>query len=185
MLRVRTQLTGPQGAPWLNTLFFTNATEDQTAANAAVSATGAFWNSVRTLMLPGVTFATLPTVDVITVAGGHTGAYNTTPVTNPGSATGSGLPTASQILCQLRTGTYINNREVRGRIFIPGLTTTSINATGQVATSSQTTVNSALNALIAATGAKISVWDRKHAGYSTVSSASCWSSFAVLRSRRD
>lgn len=184
MLRVRTQFSGVQGAPWLSTMFFQAATEDGTTAAAAVSAVGAFWTTVKALINSSITYTTLAQVDFIDVNGNHTGAANTTPATGTGGAATGILPMAVQGLVQWRTGTYINNREVRGRTFIPGLTTGALSS-GALASASQTTINSAASTLIGNATAHISVWDRTHSGVATVVSGAAWSQFAVLRSRRD
>lgn len=184
MLRVRTQFTGVQGAPWLSTFYFNAATEDATTAAAAVSATGAFWNTVKALINTSVSYATLAQVDFISVTGSHTGAANTTPATGTGGAATSLLPVACQGLVQWRTGAYINNREVRGRTFIPGLTTGALNA-GALASAAQTTINSAASTLIGNATVHLEVWDRTHSGQAQVVSGAAWSQFAVLRSRRD
>lgn len=185
MFRVRTQFTGVQGSPWLSTFFFNASTYDSASAAAAASATGAFWTSVKTLQNANVNFATLAQVDVIDPSGTHSGAFNTTPVTGVGGAAGIMLPSAVQGLCQWRTGTYVNSREVRGRTYIPGLTVAAVQSGGLLASATSTAIQSAITTLLGNATAHLAVWDRKWAGGITVASGSPWSSFAVLRSRRD
>jgi hypothetical protein len=185
MLRVRTVFSGVQGAPWLSTFYFQATTEGQTEASAAVTATGAFWTSVKARMGTQISYATQAQVDGIDVNGGHTGAWNTTPATGTGSLAGNLLPPAVQGLVQWRTGTYVNNREVRGRTFLPGLTTASNSSLGAFDTATATPVQTAINTLLGNATVHLSVWDRTHAGAATVVSGACWGQFAVLRSRRD
>lgn len=185
MLRVKTVLNGVQGSPWLSTMFFTGAVEDQAAANAAVTAVGAFWTSVKAFQNNQVSFATQPQVDVMLPAGEHTGAYATTPVTGTGAASQTILPPALNALCQWRTGTYVNSREVRGRTFIPGLTINQLGTNGSLTTSFIASMQTIVNALISASGPDFAVWDRTHAGIVPVTTGTPWASWAVLRSRRD
>jgi len=185
MLRVRQTFSGVQGAPWLSTMFFTTATEDASSAAAAVTAVGAFWTAIRSLMTTSVTWATQAQVDGIDVNGNHTGAWSTTPATNSGSAATNQLPQAVQMLCQWRTGTYVNNREVRGRTFIPGLVTGAMASTGLVLGTASTTVQTAINTLLGNATVHLCVWDRTHAGSAQVTSGTVWNQFAILRSRRD
>lgn len=185
MLRVRTQFSGVQGSPWLSTMFFQATTEDQAAANAAVSAVGAFWTSMKPYMVTAVAYATIAQVDLIDVNGNHTGAFTTTVQSSNGTGAGNMLPAAVQLLAQWRSGTYINNREVRGRTFIPGVASLTLTSTGTPSSATQTAINSACSTLIGNATAHLSVWDRTHAGVATVVTGAAWSQYAVLRSRRD
>lgn len=185
MLRVRTAFSGVQGAPWLATHYFTNATEDATAAQAAVNAVGAFWTAVRTYILSTVSWSVQGTVEAMDLSGHPTGTFAVTPSNSLGSASTQGMPAAAQICVGWHTGVYLNHREVRGRTFIPGLAATSGATNGTVGATPAATVQTAANALLGASGAKLSVWSKRWSGTSPVSSAIVMPSFAVLRSRRD
>lgn len=182
MYRVRTGFLGVQGSPWLNTLYFDDG--GGTAQQAATAA-GAFWEACDNMMKTDVAWATEADVALIDEATGQTtGITTTTPVTGVGDDSGNILPFATQGLARLRTGVFYNGREVRGRIFIPGTTETYQNS-GRPDAAFTGTVDAAITALVGSANAQLVVWSRTQQLSAVVSGGSCWSQFAVLRSRRD
>lgn len=182
MYRVRTVFNGVQGSPWLSTMFF--ASETFTAADA-VTAVGQFWTSIQTLQGNDITWATEGDVETVDAATGQTTAVeSTTPQTGAGSAATPLISIASQGLVRWRSGFYIAGREVRGRTFIPGLTSTAVDD-GSVAAGTRTDIQTAADALIADANSSLVVWSRAHGQQPNAESASVWANFAVLRSRRD
>lgn len=186
MLRVRTVFTGITGSPWVNTLNFGSPTQtgSQGEADAAVAATGAFWGAVDQLMKSTVVWSTLPDVLFLGDDGVAANAYSTTPQTGAGALTTDLLPIADQAVVRLLTGTFIGGRQLRGRIFVPGLCLSS-NTNGALSTSSALVITTAGNTLNAATAPALGVWSRVNATTEVVSGISVWSQFGVLRSRRD
>ena len=186
MLRVRTLFQGVTGSPWLNTLNFGGPTQtgSQIDADAAVVATGAFWGSVDALMNNQVSWQTLPDVLFLGDDGVAAGAFATTPETGNGASAVEILPFATQAVVRLLTGTFIGGRQLRGRIFVPGLSESSATA-GSVTGASAATITAAANALLGAAGPDLAVWSRVNATVEPVSGVSTWSQFGVLRSRRD
>jgi hypothetical protein len=180
--RVRTEFSGMQGSPWLSTMFFNQNTGTE---QQCVDAVGAFWSAVDALMDNEVNWATLPDVeDVNSVTGQVVGVATTTPATGTGGTAGESLPPATQALVRWRTGVYSSGREIRGRTFIPALVEQNSD-NGQVLAAAQTTINNAAAALIADANTILEIWSRVNGASPSVVSGSCWSQFAVLRSRRD
>lgn len=183
MYRVRTQITGGQGGPYLSTMYF-NVIGGLTAANAN-AAIGAFWLAVKGKVASGMVMATEAEVATIDIGTGEvTGLTPVTPVSNTGTAAGDTLPPASQGLLRFRTGTFVGGREIRGRLFIPGAcevdSTSGVPVAGYL-----TTLNSAASALIADANSELVIYSKAHRELGTVLSGSAWSQWAVLRSRRD
>ena len=186
MYRVRTQFTGVTGSPWLSTINFdaANTVGTQALADAAVVAVGNFWSGVKSLINTVVAYTTLPDVLVLNDSGVATNSWATTPVASVGTSGSTLLPIASQIVVRGLTSTFVGGRQLRGRIFIPGLTTAS-DAAGAVAGATLTQVTTAANTLNGVAAPSWSIWSRVNATVVPVSAVSVWSQFAVLRSRRD
>jgi len=180
--RVVTIFSGVQGSPWYNTLYFTTGGGTaQQAANAA----GAFWGAVDNRMATTVTWSTdteVPTVDAST--GQVTAITSITPVTGTGSGAALQLPIATQGLVRLRTGAFISGRELRGRIFIPGLTEND-NDNGIPNAGVLAVVNPAATTLVTGATWQLCIFSRTHLVQQSCTSASMWTSWANLRSRRD
>lgn len=188
MYRIRTVFTGPQGSPWLGTMFF-----DETVgtAQSAATAVGTFWGAVDALMHTTVTWATEADVSAIDDTNGQLmGVSSTTPQTGTGALGGELAPFVSQALVRWRTNGIVNGRSLRGRSFVPGLTTTSADD-GRVIAATQATINAAAAALILDANSTLVVWHRPSGpgatdgNSATVVTGTCWSQYASLRSRRD
>jgi hypothetical protein len=169
-----------QGAPWLNTLYFGTA---GTAANA-VAAVGAFWGAVDAFIANDISWATLPDVDEIGVDGSLTGIDSVTPATGTGTDTAEMLPFASQVSIRWRTGAVIGGRELKGKTYIPGLCTASLDD-GLLDSGAQAAIQTAADNLIGDVNSSFVIWSRVHAQQLLVAAATVDSDFAVLRSRRD
>lgn len=183
MLRVLTTFTGVTGSPWTNATFWTGA-DNQTGADNAVAAVGAFWGAVDALMGTAVLWSTDPEVAQLTTAGERTGGFVTTPQSGAGALSTDLLPIQTQALVRLLTGSFINGRQVRGKINVPGLTETA-NTLGLLASASRTTIQTAADTLIATASPAFSIWSRKNATAVAVDTASVSQTWAVRRSRRD
>lgn len=185
-LTVRTVFIGVTGSPWINTLNFqaTGPAGTQAEADAAVVTTGTYWGATDAVMSTAVSWATLPEVLAHDDAGVALAAYATTPQTGVGASAAEIMPFSNQALIRLLTGAFIGGRQLRGRIFVPGLTETA-NSSGSLISTTASTLLAAANALNAATAPALAVWSRTHAAVATVTGVSVWSQFAVLRSRRD
>lgn len=184
MLRVRTVFNSAiAGAPYLSTMYFTGD-DDASGALDAVTAVGVFWGAVDALMDSEVTWATEAEVVVMSNDGTITGSFSVTPVTGAGALAAEQLPLAAQGLVRWATGQYVNGRRLRGRTFIPGLVEAS-NNNGRLVAASATVISNAAAALIATGTVDLAVWSRTHSTSFPVTSATVWTEFATLRSRRD
>jgi hypothetical protein len=184
MLRIRTTFAGTTGAPWLNTLYVGDP-NTQANADAAVAAVGAFWGAVDNFMHTSISWATIAEVDILLTTGEKTGSLFTTPQAGAGGTTGDFLPQAIQGLVNLRTGVFIGGREVRGKIFIPGLTEGSNTASGTWLGTQVASVQAAVNTLLTAGDPAFGVWSRLNGSISPAVAGTVTSKWAVLRSRRD
>jgi len=180
--RVRTQITGGPGGPYLSTLYF-NVVGGLTAANAN-AATGAFWTALKARMTTAMSYATEAEVAEVDIATGQvTGIVAVTPQTGTGTLAGDMLPSSTQGLIRWRTGTFVNGREVRGRTFIPGPVEVD-SAVGVPVAGYLSIVNAAASALIADVNSDLMVYSKRNRDAVPALSGSCWSQWAVLRSRR-
>lgn len=184
MLRVRTVFTGTiPGVPYLSTMYFT-ASDTQAGADAAVAAVGAFWGAVDNVMTQSLAWATQDEVLVMDNSGQATGVFTTTPQTGVGSlSTPEPLPPSNQVLIRWQTAGFIAGKRLVGRTFVPGLTEAANNF-GNVLAATRTTIDTAAEALVAAT-ADLAIWSRTNSLSFPATSASVNTAFAVLRSRRD
>lgn len=185
MLRVDTIMTGPSiTGGGINQLFVAGGT--QTEADSAQALVSGFWEDIAALaQAPNVFSVQGEVLDVDPSTGNTTGVFSTTPHTHNCINTGEILPPSLQVLVRLRTGVYVNGREVRGRIFLPGMSEAQATS-GKPAASLISAVQTAADLLITAGDPdSLLVWSRTHGVAHPVVSASVWSEFAVLRSRRD
>jgi len=194
--RVVTRITGAQGSPWLNTLCF-HSTGSGTVQQAA-DAVAAFWGAADAFMDNSTSWVIDPTVVEFTEDQGANVAFHTV---STGSGTGAtnavSLPYATQALIRLYTGQVVNSHQVRGRIFVPGITQNNLGE-GVANAALITGLNTAAAALIADANSELVVWSRpvdaEHATENSpmrdgsthvVTTASTSTQFAVLTSRRD
>lgn len=182
MYRVRTAITGGTGGPSLSTMYF--SVIGGLTAQHAVAATGAFWTALRSGIRTGVVMTTEAEVATVDIATGLvTGLVPTTPVVVNGSSSAVALPWATQGLVRWRTGTFVGGREVRGRTFIPGMTTDN-NAAGEPFSSWIGQANVAAAALIADANSDFMIYSRKNFDAVPAITGTHWAEWAVLRSRR-
>ena len=180
MKRIRTSLTGIDGAPWLSTMFF----GDTPTAQECVDHVADFWGIVEDLMVTAVAWSVDPFVATVDpVSGEITGATTVDGANGQGSAGGEVLPPATQMLVRWGTGIYTSGRELRGRTFVPGLTS-SANDNGFV---EPTTLPGHITDLETwlSTGPPLLIWSRAHGVTAPVAGVDIWNRFAILRSRRD
>jgi len=106
--------------------------------------------------------------------------------TGTGTGGATQLADATQILVQWRTSTIHGSRFVRGRTFLPGISSPQLSG-GNVLAATVSSI-AALGATLAGSGAGLQVWSRPVAGAgglaSDVTGCTVWNEFAVLRQRR-
>jgi len=106
--------------------------------------------------------------------------------TGAGATAGQCVPDASMVLLRWVTGTIYGSRFVKGRSFIPGLSTANV-LDGNLATATVSGIQSAVTTFVGS-ATTFGIWSRptpSRAGlFCDVTSGSVWSEFAVLRRRR-
>lgn len=182
--RVDTSLEGPDvRGNGISQLFFLNTGgTPQQAADAVI----AFWQSVDADMSSSDAWRVEAEVAEVDIATGT--LLSVTPVTGNssiGGASGDRLPPQTQALIRWRTGAAVEGRELRGRLFVPAMVESENTATGTPSSGLVGRMNSAGAALIAASNSDLMVWSKTWGQARLVTAASCWTQWAVLRSRRD
>lgn len=183
MYRVGITWDGETGGPWYSQMFFDAAAS---TAQQAADAVGTWLASVKAYQGTQVTYSTGTVVETIDVATGQPVALN--PVTAH-TGTGSGgtsdtVPVGTQIVCQWRTGVFLNGREVRGRTFVPGAPYT-INVLGVLDSTVQNLIAGYGATLISSTPSVFCIYSRKKRQAEVVATSSVWGKFGLVRSRRD
>lgn len=181
ILRVRTVFSGVSGTPWYSNLYFDATTETGTSVTVA---TAAFWTTLKVVISNLITMNVEADVAVIDdVTGDITDLTTGTAASILGTASDEALPRATQGLIRARTGTYVGGREIRGRVFVPGLTQQANDAGRPVGSFVTTLAGAAANLRDADVGWV--VWSRARGQSAPVQSVSAWTQFASMRSRRD
>lgn len=194
MLHIRSITVGVAGSPYYTNLYFLGGMSDR---NAALTRVRNFWVALQGVIPTTMSTSVESEVRDIDPATGNVldiqaGAEQAAVV---GNGSGSVAPPATQGLIRLSTGSVRLNRQVRGRIFIPGVLQTALTAQGRPSSIYQTTLTNAGEGLRGiSNGVSLCVWSRPRTltgpvglpgATATVTSASAWGEFAVLRSRRD
>jgi hypothetical protein len=194
--RVRTVFTGVAGTPWYANMYF-DADGVTPTPQENVDDTDAFWTAMAGVIDNNVSWTVGPEVPVIDeTTGTLTGVTSVTAGTGSGTATADPLPYATQGLIRLATDDFVAGRRVKGRIFVPGVVESSSSTTAVPDATFMGILQTAVDGLIAAGG--FLVWARPFAGAAgppvrparegskaSISGASVWTQWAVMRSRRD
>jgi hypothetical protein len=184
MVRLNSVWTGTAGSPYFTQSYFQGAA-DAAHASQCVSA---FWGLVGGLapyVTGSLSCAISGDVEVIDISTGQiTGVVSVTGAVNAGSAAGDALPFLVQGLARLQTSLYLGGRQLRGRMFLPGMMEAQNTAAGVPAAAMQTAVNTALATYIAH-AADPAVYSRKYSAVASVSSATLSPKWSYLRTRRD
>ena len=184
MYRVETITVGGQGSPFYTRHHFReeDGVGDQTGAQLAANAVALFWTEMGTSISDELTHQIQSDVlEIDPVTGQQTASYAVTINSPQGQNTDERLAYATQGLLRYRTGVFVNGREVRGRTYIPGPVETA-NGGGVPLSGYLDQLNEAGAALIAAEPQFV-IWSAP--AEAIVTSASAWSQWAVLRTRRD
>jgi hypothetical protein len=185
MLRLTIEWTGMTGAPYYTTLHFGGSTLGE--AGTAVTTVMAWLNLVDSSISNQLTANIQDDVYQVDVATGL--VINSFPVVSaavPMANVAEPLPHYTQVLHRLRTGVYVAGRELRGRLFLPGIVEAdSINGipAAPLLTYLASSWNSTFGAM--ASSNTVQVYSPTHHQAENVQNMSLWSQFALLRSRRD
>lgn len=172
-----------------------------------VDAVKTFWTSAGAQIATGTQFIVQGLVAQVTAEDGdivvmHPGTNQTV------NASGSGTiaPPEVQGVLRLRTGAYEDGREIRGRVFLPGVPAAAVSS-GAPHPDYVTAMQNAGAALVADADCVLVVYrrerlayagvgspgipgyrpphDHRDGSYAAVTTTQCWNKFGVLRSRRD
>lgn len=107
--------------------------------------------------------------------------------TGLGTAVGEPVPNASQVLLQWRTEAIVSGRRLRGRTFIPGLTSLAV-VSGHLGSTALADFTDAAEQFVEDCAGQFVVWHRPVGGaggsVAPVTTASVWNELAVQRGRR-
>jgi len=106
--------------------------------------------------------------------------------TGAGATAGQCVPDAAMVLLRWNTSTITGGRFVKGRTYIPGLSTANV-LDGNLATATVSSINGYLSTFVAS-ATSFGIWHRPNGAspglLADVTSATVWPEFAVLRRRR-
>lgn len=179
-----TRWDGVGGAPFWTTVRQT-AVGVKTAQQFA-TAWGDFLDRAKTSLANQLTATVLSEVTIIeSTTGELVGTTNVTQRTIAGTDANDMLPRTSQLLIRWHTPLIIGGRRVRGRTFLPGLCEENNSDAGSPLPAIVTGFQGSLNTLITDWGGEAVVYSRTHLSGAAIDSASVWTEWASLRSRRD
>jgi len=185
MFRI-TAVWGPApGSPYYTTLYFGGSTAGEVTAGGVAMAD--FIDDLEPYVTTPTAWTLLPDAEYVDPASGQViGTDPITPASGASTASGGACPPTTQGLLRWRTGVYVAGREIRGRTFIPIPSETDNDAGGVPRSAYRSGVLSAANTLLTAASAAgdLVVYSPTHGQSAPVSSASVWTEWAVLRSRR-
>lgn len=185
MYRTETIMTGVPGSPYYNRLHFDEGAG--TVPQDLIDATAAFWDDALVQTRDDLTAQVQSEVFQVDEATGViTAALGASSVSVSGSSSQPLKPPTTQALIRLRTGVYVDGRQITGRIFVPSLVFAA--GADTPASTYVTALNAAMTALLAAAtaaGNPLVVWSPTKGVTAEVTSWSVWDQFAVQRSRRD
>lgn len=176
--------SGTAGLPGISTIYV-EAGEGQAAA--AVSAWETFWDNLSDLIANDFTVSIGGVCDTISPVTGQTVSVETvTAAVVTGTSVGQFLPLATQGVLEFLTGQFHNGRQLRGKMFVPGIVEDQ-NETGVPTSGCIAAFEAELNDVNDLGGMNGSwvVWSRANALWEFVTDTFMWTKWGVLRSRRD
>lgn len=181
---ITTQWTTPAGNTFFTVMYFLGGV----SVASQRTALQAFWNAIKAAQDGNASwFIANVGKEVDDSTGNLLGTWlDASSKVGTGAGSSGLVPDASQGLIRWRSEDIINNRFVRGRTFVPGLSLNAV-TTGNLGASTIGTLQTAANALISS-AAGLVIWHRPIAGSGgsahTATTASIWNELAVLRRRR-
>lgn len=179
--RVQVVTSNFPGGPGYNTLY--TATNDPADVAAWIVSVNTFLAGMASLCTNTTNITRSGTIEEFDpVTGQTTGVDNIAPNSFNGTGTNLHEVAGSCLVLQLRTGQFINGREVRGRLYWSGLFAMA-DGNGAVP---QAQLTDAAGALGDYTGTSFAaVYSRTHGTLRTVTGQGVWNKFGLMRSRRD
>lgn len=184
-LKVRASHSGGwvQGAA-VSTWHF-SGTGPADAQDAADKVRAFYFQILALLPNYGVTTVEPDVVELDTATGLQVNVYSTSTSPVTGSNTTDQLPTQTQGLLRLATGTVVGGHSLKGKIFIPG-PCESDNAVGGVPSATyKSTINTAAASTVLTGSPSLVVYSPTYHANGAVTAATCWNKWAYLSSRRD
>jgi hypothetical protein len=182
-MRAEVTWTGLQGAPYFTALNF--IATGQTGADAVGVAVSDFLGSIDNSLSSSLSYSLSSEVTQYNdTTGEPVAVFAIDPFTGTCGDATEVLPPVDQGLARLLTGSYVGGRQIRGRIFIPGLTQAS-NDGGRLISTWRTAISDAIALMVDQPDASLAVWSPTHGTTTAVQAVSVWENFASLRSRRD
>lgn len=182
MIRVRLNYTGP--ASGFSVFHFDGDVNSGTVAQDAADAVETWIGTFNDQFATSQSMRVDPEVLGIDISTGQTNGVETVTTTAiNGAGASSQVAQLANYLVRWRTGSFVNGREIRGRTFLPGCSSSSAAANGEVATAAISAIDAASVTLLA--NSTLGVYSPANAGFSTANVASTWNEFASMRSRRD
>lgn len=181
---LHTTWLGVAGAPYYTTLRQT--TVGVLTAQDFADSWIAFLNNLKPNYVNELTARVEPELTVIEST---TGQLIGTEVVTGASVVGTNnsfmVPRASQGLLKWSTDLVIAGRRLRGRTFLPGLSTGLDTEGGGVSAGIAATIGSQAQGFLDTMGGEMVIYSRTHKSGSAVTGVSMWTEWASLRSRRD
>lgn len=180
---VKTTFTGGPAGDWLNQFRIDRLLGG--TAQDSIDIVQSFWDYMKTSMSSVLSFEVHGDVEILDpITGGPTGIDQATARTGVCSDVGDPLPWQTQARIIWNTGVWVNNRQVRGSTFVPGLTENS-NTNQGVPSSTFLGYLATAGLLISnATTATPGVYSRKHHNTYPIVSQTIPARWSVLRTRR-
>lgn len=178
--RLQVITNGYPGAPGYNNFYMVGGPGEVVAWAAEV---GALWNSLKTCLANGTTYAFDGVVEEFDLTTGQTTAIAAAATFSGNGTWGTAkAPGGTALVLQWRSGIYVNGREIRGRSFISGIG--DIGDSNGVPNSTQ--LGQAQGAASAYSDSDYAaVYSPTNADIVTIQTGGCWNKFGLIRSRRD
>jgi len=196
--RTRIALSGWEGAPGLNTLYWSGGTLTGTPSSSQVAAyheeIGDAWATIGGYCCDSWTYLVETTVDIIDVESGNIigiiESDESAPTWSQGTGTISKVARNTVLNIAYGTDVWNNGRRLRGRTFFGPLNAEALGEDGQILSSCVSAVEDALVAITSGVGPRLAVYSRPKAPtnegfYGDVVSVLCRSKPGSLTSRRD
>ena len=185
--RTSLEWTGPAGGPAYTTLHFETQDPSQGAQDAVRDVAQEYLQTVITSMRTGVQGQVNPDLVIVDPATGRTEsirAVDTTPATSPSGF--DALPSAVNALVKIRCGNSSASTPVRGRVYVPWPSRSTIGSDG-LPTSNQLTSWAGYVRDMQTSDPLVTfgVWSQKNLDFVPMASVSAYPDWAYLTSRRD
>lgn len=185
MREILTNWTMASGGGKVSVMYF----DDTLAVTDQRAAIGTLFGAVDAFLDTSVSWVVDTSGREINAAtGALTGSWGDgTPRSGSGASSGQSVPDAAQVLLQWHTDDIVNGRFIRGRTFVPGLSTLFV-TDGNLGAAQLTTIATAANAFDNDPLAGFGIWHRPVLGaggsFHSATASDVWAEFAVLRRRR-